>query len=157
MGNIPSGPFFQRQEFQNVIEDMKSQPEYITAPLRGVHELLVRSFIFPKDPSNPASISTGVLTGGDLLWAFSVDNGSGYGDLYCYVYDTKVIDHREDGTWVVEHKDFALVKAQLSVEGYTPNLKKMYDLAPKFFAGYTKFTPGMIHRACILPNIFMVY
>ena len=148
MGNLPSGPYFERKEFQAMIEDMKKQEEYITSPLRAVHEVIVHSFIHPKDPTNPSSISTGVLTGGDPLWAFTVDDGTGYGDLYYYVFDTKVIEHREDGIWVVEHKDLVLAKAQLGVSGYTPNLKNMYDSAAKFFGGYTKFTPGMIHRAC---------
>jgi len=149
MGQVPSGPYFERKEFQDMIDDMKKQEEYINSPLRPVHELVVHSFIHPKDTSNPVSISTGVLTGGDPLWAFTIDDGTGYGDLYYYVYDTKVIEHREDGTWVVEHKDFVLVKAQIGVQGYCPNLKNMVDSAPKFFAGYTRFTPGMVHRACM--------
>jgi hypothetical protein len=148
MGNIPSGPYFQRDEFRDLIEDMKKQDEYLNSPLRPVHELVVHSFIHPKNPSSPSSISTGVLTGGAALWAFKIENGIGFGDLYYYVYDTKVIEHREDGTWIVEHKDLVLAKAQIGVEGYTPNLKEMVDSAPKFFAGYTKFTPGMIHHAC---------
>jgi hypothetical protein len=151
MGNLPSGPYFERKEFKELIDDMKKQEEYIKAPIRAVHELVVHSFIYPKNSSNPASISTGVLTGGDPLWAFKVDDGSGYGNLYYYVYNTKVIEHREDGTWVVEHKDLVLAKAQIAVQGYTPDLKNMVDSAAKFFAGYTKFTYGMIHHACIIP------
>ena len=42
-----------------------------------------------------------------------------------------------------------LMKAQLGVPGYVPNLKEMYDSAIKVFGGYTKFTPGMIWRAGI--------
>lgn len=71
----------------------------------------------------------------------------GHGELYYFVYDTKVIDHREDGTWVVEHKDIVLVKAQIAVDGYKPELKDMLKSAIRVFGGYTKFTPGMIHRA----------
>jgi hypothetical protein len=149
MGQIPSGPFFERREFEDLIEDMKKQDEYIKSPLKPVHEVLVHSFIHPKDAKDPASISTGVLTGGQSLWAFTIDNAYGAGDLFYFVYDTKVIDHREDKTWVVEHKDLVLVKAQIGAKGYVPDLKSMVDNSTKFFAGYTKFTPGMIHRACM--------
>ena len=117
--------------------------------LRSVHEVAVHSFIHPKDMRNPASISTGVLTGGSYLWAFVVDLGTSHGDMYYYVYDTKVIEYREDSTWVVEHTDLVLVKAQIAVHGYIPDLKEMVESAPKFFGGYTRFTPAMIHRACM--------
>lgn len=63
------------------------------------------------------------------------------------MYSTKIIEHREDGTWCVEFDGVSLMKAQLRVPGYVPNLKEMYDSATKVFAGYTKFTPGMIWRA----------
>jgi len=149
MGQLPSGPYFEREEFKAIIDDMKAQEEYRISPFRPVHEVIIKSFIHPKNPNNAATISTGVLTGGNPLYAFVVGDGQGYGDLWYYVYDTRVIEHREDGTWVVEHKDLVLVKAQLGVGGYVPDLKKMVDSATKTFAGYTKFTPGMIHRACI--------
>lgn len=149
MGNLPSGPAFERKEFEHLISDMKRREEYITSPFRPVHEVLIHSFLHPKDSSNPLSISSGVLTGGSPLWGFWVDDGTGHGDLYYYVYDTRIIEHREDGTWVVEHKDLTLAKAQLAVKGYIPDLKRMVDSAIKFFGGYTKFTPAMIHRACI--------
>ena len=148
MGQLPSGPYFEREEFKAIIDDMKAQEEYRISPFRPVHEVVVHSFIHPKNPNDPASISTGVLTGANPLYAFVVGDGQGYGDLWYYVYDTRVIEHREDGTWVVEHRDLVLVKAQLGVGGYVPDLKKMVDSATKTFAGYTKFTPGMIHRAC---------
>jgi hypothetical protein len=148
MGQLPCGPYFERKDFKELIDDMKKQDEYLNSPLRPVFEVAVHSFIHPKNPSNPASISTGVLTGGAPLWGFVVDDGTGYGDLYYYVYDTRVIEHREDSTWVVEHKDLVLVKAQLAVQGYIPNLKNMFDSAPKFLGGYTRFSPAMIHRAC---------
>ena len=149
---IPWGPYFDREDFRKIITDMKQQEEYVNAPLVPVYEVLIHSFIHPKDSSNPASISTGVLTGGDPLWAFTVGEQYGHGELYYFVYDTKVIDHREDRTWVVEHKDIVLVKAQIAVEGYKPELKDMLRSAIRIFGGYTKFTPAMIHHACILLN-----
>src|SRR5438552_1557236 len=146
--SIPWGPYFERKDFKDIIDDMKEQEEYIKTPLTPVHEVLIHTFIHPKDPSNPASITTGVLTGGEPLWAFTVGEQYGHGELYYYVYDTKVIDHREDGTWVVEHANVVLVKAQIAVEGYKPELKDMLRSSMRVFGGYTKFTPGMIHRAC---------
>ena len=64
------------------------------------------------------------------------------------MYETKIIEYREDGTWCAEFEGgVKLMKAQLGVPGYVPNLKEMYASATKVFGGYTKFTPGMIWRA----------
>lgn len=147
MGQLPSGPYFERKDFENLINDMKKQEEYLLSPLRPVHEVLLPSFIHRRNPTKPTTISMGLLTGGSPLWGFHVDDGTGYGDLYYFVYSTKIIEHREDGTWCVEFDGVSLMKAQLRVPGYVPNLKEMYDSATKVFAGYTKFTPGMIWRA----------
>jgi hypothetical protein len=147
MGQGHFGPQFDRKEFDVLIKDMKKQDEYVNSPFLPVHEVLIHSFIHPKDSSNPASISTGVLTGGEPLWAFTIGEGYGHGELYYFVYDTKVVDHRPDGTWVVEFLDLKLAKAQIAVDGYKPDLKKMLDSSIKLFGGYTKFTSGMVHRA----------
>jgi hypothetical protein len=144
----PMTATYERKAFEEELQDLRQQLDAEPSQLHSVHELVVHSFIHPKDPENPASISTGVLTGDQYLWAFMVDLGAGHGDMYYYVYDTKVIEHKEDSTWVVEHRDVVLVKAQIGVHGYTPHLKEMVEAAPKFFGGYTRFTPAMIHRAC---------
>ena len=47
----------------------------------------------------------------------------------------------------MEFEGVKLMKAQLGVPGYMPNLKEVCDSATKVFGGYTKFTPGMIWRA----------
>jgi hypothetical protein len=152
MGNISShdaGPVIECEDLLKFVTNMKQEDEYKNARLKPVQEILLHSFIHPKDDDNPVSITSGVLTGGDPLWAFTVDEQNGQGDLYYYVYDTKVMDHRVDGTWVVEHLDFVLVKAQIGVEGYLPKMKTMLDSAIRIHGGYTKFTPAMIHRICI--------
>jgi hypothetical protein len=149
MGQLPSGPYFARKDFETFVNDMKKEEEYLLSPLRPVHEVLLPSFIHPRNPNKPTTISMGLLTGGSPLWGFCIDDGTGYGDLYYFVYDTKIIEHREDGTWCVEFEGVKLMKAQLGVPGYVPNLKEMFDSAIKVFGGYTKFTPGMIWRAGI--------
>jgi hypothetical protein len=146
MGQAQIAPIFNRKEFKDLINDMKAQDEYKDSPLLPVHEVLLHSFIHPKDTSNPASISTGLLTGGEPLWGFTVGEGHGHGELYYFVFDTKVIDHRADGTWVVELLDLKLAKAQIAADGYKPDLKKMLESSIRIFGGYTKFTSGMIHR-----------
>jgi hypothetical protein len=145
----PCGPQCEDPELEKLIENLKKEDEYVNAPFRPVQEVLIHSFIYPKDSSNPASITSGVLTGGDPLWAFTVDEEFGRGELYYYVYDTKVIEYRVDGTWVVEHTDLVLVKAQIGVDGYIPKLNDLLGSAIRVFGGYTKFTPAMIHRVCM--------
>jgi hypothetical protein len=134
------------------IEAIKEEDEYAnTITLRPVREVIVHSFIHPKDPSNPNSITTGLLTGGYPLWGFIVDGDYETAELFYYVYDTKIVEHRVDGTWVVEHTDLTLVKAQIGVEGYHPELKEMLRKSYFLHAGYTKFSDGLIHRACAFP------
>jgi hypothetical protein len=144
-----AGPVYEDQELEKLVNNMRKEDEYVNARFRPVQEVLIHSFIHPKDSSNPNSISSGVLTGGDPLWAFTVDEEFGHGELYYYVYDTKVIEYRVDGTWVVEHTDLVLVKAQIGVDGYIPKLNDLLDSAIRVFGGYTKFTPAMIHRVCM--------
>ena|ERR1700736_2581590 len=151
MGNTESGyqgPQILVKDLCEFMEVIRNEDEYKSSPLRPVHEVLIHSFVHPKETTNPLSISSGVLTGGYPLWAFTVGEQHGQGDLYYYVYDTKVTDHRSDGTWVVEHTDLVLVKAQIGLEGYKPNLRDMLNSAIRVFGGYTKFTPSMIHRLC---------
>lgn len=118
------------------------------APLREVHEVLLPSFIRPKTPSKPASHTTGILTGGTPLAAFLIDDGTGYGDLWYFVYDLFAIEHREDGTWLVQFQDISLKKLGVREEGYIPNLKEMCDVAEKKTCGYTNFTDEILYRAC---------
>jgi hypothetical protein len=146
MGQGQPGPQFNRKELVVLLDDIRAQEEYKNSPFLPVYEVLIHSFIHPKDPSNPASISTGLLTGGEPLWGFTIGEGYGHGELYYFVYDTKVVDHRPDGTWVVEFLDLKLAKAQIAVQGYKPDLTKMLDSSTKIFGGYTKFNSGMVHR-----------
>src|SRR5271154_6152418 len=118
------------------------------APLREVREILLPSFIRPKNQSKPASHTTGILTGETRLAAFLIDDGTGYGDLRYFVYDLSAIEHREDGTWVVQFQDISLKKLGVREEGYIPNLKEMCDVAEKKTGGYTNFTDEKLYRAC---------
>jgi hypothetical protein len=147
----PRSPYYDRKEFEDAIQELRNQEEYTKSSRKKVYEVLVSSFIHPKDSSNPSSISSGLLTGPQRVWAFTVENGLGGEDLYYYVYDTRLIDHRPDKTWVVEHTGLTLVKAQVGLKGYIPDLQKMLSEAPKFVGGYTRLTSAMIRRACIVP------
>jgi|SRR5271170_472492 len=115
------------------------------APLREVHEILLPGFIRPKNQSKPASHTTGILTISDTpLAAFLIDDGTGYGDLWYFVYDFSVNEHHEDGTWVMEFQDISLKKLSIREEGYTPNC----DAAQRTIGGHTNFTDEMLYRAC---------
>jgi hypothetical protein len=129
------------------IAEMKSQEEYKISRPQLVHQLLIHTFIRPKDPNGPSSFSSGVLTGDYPLRAFTVTSAFGEKDLYFFVYDTKVVGSRKDGTRLVEPQDMVLMKAQVGLEGCVPDLKQMVRTSEKQFRGFTKFTPNMIHRA----------
>ena len=137
----------ENHELLAIIAEMKTQEEYKISRPQPVHQLSIRTFIRPKDTSDPSSFSTGVLTGDNPLCAFTVTSAFGEKDLYFFVYDTKVIESRKDGTRLVEPQDMVLMKAQVGLEGCVPDLKEMVKSAEKKFRGFTKFTPAMIHRA----------
>ena len=138
-------PNFLRNDFQTKLTAIKSQQTAINAPLLPIHELLITGFLRPRDPTNPNTISTGVLTSGKRLWAFTVNERRAKGDLYYFVYDTRTTDRWSDGTRVIEMLDLVLVKAQIGVEGYEPELSGLLRSATRVFGGYTRFTSGMIH------------
>lgn len=133
------------QGFRERIAAITQQAKDAKGPLLPVHEVLIKSFIHPGDPSKPSRISTGVLTGGKPLWAFTVDERGGHGDLYYFAYDNEVRDRWSDGTRVINLMGLVLVKAQIEVEGTMPALKDMLRSAVRVFGGYTRFTSAIIH------------
>jgi hypothetical protein len=142
-------PNFQRRDFQDKFAQIKLHLKKDT-PLFPVHEFVAMDFLYPRDPTNPLSISSGVLTGGKRLWTFHVSESHTAGSLYYFVFDARVINRFTDGTTVIELLDVALAKAQLGVDGYLSNLERMYRTSKlKVFGGYTRFTPSMIHATGI--------
>jgi hypothetical protein len=115
-------------------------------PLLPVYEVLIGSFVHRGGSVVRNCPAFGVLTGGNPLHCFTVDERHGRGDLYYFVYDASVTRQSRQGKRSVSVLDLVLVKAQIGLEGYIPNLNSTLDSTVRLFAGYTRFTSSMIHR-----------
>jgi len=138
------------ENLSRLVREYKSQLKDISAPLLPVYEVLLTSFVYPGRSLMETNPSLGVLTGGNPLHCFTVDEHHRKGDLYYFVYDASVISQSKQGKRFMMLLDLVLVKAQIGLEGYLPSLYVTLDSAVRIFAGYTRFTSSMIHRTGIL-------